>query len=745
MIYQICKTEVRLLFYSPIAWIIMMFFAIQSGIVFTNILDEFLGRQEMHYGIWDLSRSIFSNNVLNNAQDYLFLYMPILTMGLIGREVASGSFKLLQSSPVRVSEIILGKYLSMVFISFLLSLIIGAEIVFTSFTIPNFDYSAIFCALMGFFLLACAYSAIGLFMSCLLVNQLLTALGSILVLAFLTFVSNFGQDNLFVKELTYWLSVKNHTDGMRMGVLYSEDLFYFIIIICSFLSFSILSLWFERNSVSLKKKVSYYAAVAFSAIALGILSYQPHLKLTYDFTGLKSNSLKKEFRQILDDIDGDLKITSYVNLLDRKSKGFFPERIIADRNSFDKYIRHKPSTKMEYVFYYNNPKIENDSVLKETARKSAILNRTNFKRYSSRAEIHEIDSLLKSESYSFFRVLENTGNGKKAIVRTYNDIQTQAGEKEIAAAMKRISGIMPKIAFLTGKSNRSIYSKADSGYEYIIKNKYNRSSFENLGFNITDIKLKLEDEIPVDLAALIIADPVNPFKEWEIKKILDYIDRGGNLILLSEYQSILNCNFITNSLGIKFEKKSLFQNNDVFQKSLLTLAVPEEAKKVNEEFKYMTKYNDFVITDGVLSISVTDSSKFKKVALLKTISEKTWSQDLNGIVNKKSNVVAYALNRIIDNKDQRIFVMGDSDFISNGELKSSRRGLSPRNNGFVKNLMFWLSSGELPLDDSRDLGNETYIAYKQESMSVVRLFYIGIVPFLILIVGARTLMRRKKR
>ena len=44
---------------------------------------------------------------------YLYLYIPLLTMGLMSRELGSGSIKLLYSSPITNAQIILGKYCAM--------------------------------------------------------------------------------------------------------------------------------------------------------------------------------------------------------------------------------------------------------------------------------------------------------------------------------------------------------------------------------------------------------------------------------------------------------------------------------------------------------------------------------------------------------------------------------------------------------------------------------------------------------
>lgn len=50
----------------------------------------------------------------NTVQQYLYLYMPLLTMGLMSREFSSGSIKLLYSSPVTSSQIVMGKFLAMI-------------------------------------------------------------------------------------------------------------------------------------------------------------------------------------------------------------------------------------------------------------------------------------------------------------------------------------------------------------------------------------------------------------------------------------------------------------------------------------------------------------------------------------------------------------------------------------------------------------------------------------------------------
>ncbi|WP_428979696.1 ABC transporter permease, partial [Bacteroides xylanisolvens] len=99
-IYKIAKAELALLFYSPVAWLILLVFTFQIGLVAVNITEQVIRGMEQGY------RSAFLTNTLLAGRDsifvtmaqYLYLYMPLLTMGLMSREYASGTIKLLYSA-----------------------------------------------------------------------------------------------------------------------------------------------------------------------------------------------------------------------------------------------------------------------------------------------------------------------------------------------------------------------------------------------------------------------------------------------------------------------------------------------------------------------------------------------------------------------------------------------------------------------------------------------------------------------
>ena len=97
MIYKIAKTELQMLFYSPVAWLVLIIFTFQSGMIFSGMIEMIEREQAMGYDTIFISASLF-NRLFYNIQDYLFLYIPLLTMGLVSRDLAGGTIKLLHSS-----------------------------------------------------------------------------------------------------------------------------------------------------------------------------------------------------------------------------------------------------------------------------------------------------------------------------------------------------------------------------------------------------------------------------------------------------------------------------------------------------------------------------------------------------------------------------------------------------------------------------------------------------------------------
>ena len=101
MICNIARTELQLLFYSPVAWLLLVVFTVQSALIFSTQFSMVAADSEIGRNVAGASSLIFSSwtGVFPSIQGYLYFYIPLLTMGLVSKELSSGSVRLLYSSP----------------------------------------------------------------------------------------------------------------------------------------------------------------------------------------------------------------------------------------------------------------------------------------------------------------------------------------------------------------------------------------------------------------------------------------------------------------------------------------------------------------------------------------------------------------------------------------------------------------------------------------------------------------------
>ena len=109
VIFKIAKSELSMLFYSPVAWLILVIFTFQSSMAFSNLFSDLVVDQAVGNRLWDVTEKVFSSfrGLLSQVQQYLYLYIPLLTMGLMSKERNNGSIKLLFSSPITNTQSIL--------------------------------------------------------------------------------------------------------------------------------------------------------------------------------------------------------------------------------------------------------------------------------------------------------------------------------------------------------------------------------------------------------------------------------------------------------------------------------------------------------------------------------------------------------------------------------------------------------------------------------------------------------------
>lgn len=580
IIYRIALAELQSLFYSPVAWLILIVFTIQCSFAFTGVVDANVVRKAMGYGVGNLTLDIYAgmHGFFKTLQEYLYLYIPLLTMGLMSGELSSGSIKLLYSSPVRNSQIILGKYLSMLVYGLVLIGIICVYVIYSAFVVKQLDVSMVLTGLLGVYLLICAYAAIGLFMSSITSYQVVAAMGTLAIFALLNVIKGIGQNIDFVREITYWLSINGRCNEFVRGMICSEGLLYFLIVIVLFLTLSILRLKAIRQKTPWKISLGKYTAVVIVAVVIGYFSARPSLKCFYDATRTKQQTLTENSQKILNMAAGGLTMTTYVNCLDEFNWTGEPGNRLYDQRQFEQYTRFKPEIKMQYVYFYDKSQNERLYSLnpgltdREIMVKLSVAQGLDTNMYLRPEELKQIID-LSSEDNHVVRVLERE-NGRKVFLRMFRDMWIYPSEAEVSAAIRQlVDDELPVVGFLTSHGVRNSEKAGDRDYRYFVQERVYRRALINQGFAIKNVNL--DDEIPEQVNILVIADMQTALSPEEMESLEKYIARGGNLIIAGDVGRASVMNPIIASLGVQFMTGQIVQQNKDFMMDLV-FAKPQE-------------------------------------------------------------------------------------------------------------------------------------------------------------------------
>ncbi len=749
-IYKIAKSELGTLFYSPIAWLILVIFVFQIFSCFANLLEYSVNMKTLDQVQGYQSYMLF---VIGGFAPYmtiqstLYLYIPLLTMGLMSREYSSGSIKLLFSSPISSLQIILGKYLSMLIYGLIMMGSVLVLVIVGYFSIKDFDLSLVLSGWLGLYLLMATYAAIGLFMSTLTSYQIVAALGTLTLISFLNFIGSLWQHIEGVREVMYWFSLKGRADEPIRGLICSEDILYFILVSGMFLGFSVLKLQFARQSCSMSVKVGKYVGLVACVALFGYISTIPQLKCFYDATANKDRTITPNSQEILKQVDGGLTITSYVNLLDKFGYLGMPSNWFNTRNIFETFTRFKPETKLKSYYYYDNAAGANASreEMDKAIERLVLTSDINSKSILTPEQMREkID--LSAEEYRYVFLLERE-NGQKAFLRMYDDQGKYPSEAEISAVLKTMISKSPRIAFLGGHGERSIHDRSGVNYTSFTTVLDSRGALINQGYTPCTLTLSTGGDIPADVDVLVIADLRKALTDDELIQVKRYIERGGNLVVLGEPRRQEYIAPVLEQLGLAFVPGVLVQPHEGYAADYLWVTFTPEGAELEPIFARMVELNNVLTMPSAAAIYETENVGFEAIPVFTTGTMKCWNEletknfsledpTLNEAIGEKENayVTGYALRRDVKGKEQRVFVLGDADCISNAELGVDRE-FRRSNYALIDGMFRWLVYDEYPIDISRPAAKDNDVYLTPAGYAWVKIFLRWVCPAILVLLG----------
>jgi ABC-2 type transport system permease protein len=244
-LFTIAGRELRSYFSSPVAWVLMASFLALGGYFFYALLTAF-NQMLMIYSMMRNPEMIERFNLndmvmrplLQNLTVLLIFIVPAVTMRMFPEEKRGGTYELLLTSPVRVSDIVLGKFfggfllvLAMVLLSGFFGLLLIAY--------GNPEIRLMLTGYLGLLLMATAFLALGTLISSFTDNVVIAYVGALFTLLML-YTIGWMSETLQgpAAAIIRYVSITEHFQEILKGVIDTKDLIYFatIVVVSLFLT-----------------------------------------------------------------------------------------------------------------------------------------------------------------------------------------------------------------------------------------------------------------------------------------------------------------------------------------------------------------------------------------------------------------------------------------------------------------------------------------------------------------------------
>ena len=360
--------------------------------------------------------------------------------------------------------------------------------------------------------------------------------------------------------------------------------------------------------------------------------------------------------------------------------------------------------------------------------------------------------------------------GEKSKVLTDQDLVTYdtstyetisiAEEKLTSSIQSVTSDKVPKVYFLNGYSEFSLEQGMYMLNVYL-GNEVNE---------IASLDILSQGNVPDDCDTLVITTPSKDFDDVATNAILDYINKGGNILWLNaaiaEEQDFPNVNKILDTYGIKPFEVGIIRETDTSK------MVSESPDLIMPEIQYSTITEDLYNTTGVVFVNATkiniDTDRLEELNVeesdLLLASEGSYFRtNFNNQQNAAAEgeetgtfVVGAEMTKTIQAADEeagteeitsKLVIYGENYFASDYQLSQNSQYAAIQlayNKDLVLNSIAYLTNREEDITARKDTGTVTYTATEQQD-TIIRII-IFTVPALIIIAGIIVwqVRRRKK-
>ncbi len=439
--------------------------------------------------------------------------------------------------------------------------------------------------------------------------------------------------------------------------------------------------------------------VAGLLIFVGLLAWlSTRYSFDADWSSSGRNTLSIDSRQLLDEMPDPIHVTAFAteNALVREHIG----------DLIGRYQRYKANVELTFV----NPDAEPDRV-------------------------RELGITLDGELLLAYQ-------GRSEKVQSLSEQTLTNSLLRIARQKQR------RVSFLSGHGERDPLGQANHDL-----GKFGQL-LEQKGIVLDTLKLAETADIPADTNLLVIADPRVVLLPGEIQLVHRYLQAGGNLLWLVEPGAIAGLDPIAEALGIEFLPGTIVDaTTQLFgiDNPAFALIPDYPMHPITREMTSLTLYPQ------ASALDVSAPQEWQAEPLLTTL-DRAWTEigPISGTIRFDEDSdermgpldIGFVFSRMKNKKDsgdgeggaeQRVIVIGDSDFLSNAYLG---------NGGNVElglNLFNWLNQDDQFITVTARTASDVNLELGKTAQIIIGFGFLFGMPLLLLGSGVAIWWRRRNR
>lgn len=704
----IYKRELRSYFCSFTGWLFVAVNLFMMGLYFI-VYNMLIGYPTIAY-------------VLQSIVFTYIVTIPILTMRVLSEERKNKTDQLILTAPVSVGKIVLGKYLALVTVLLIPTLFMGVLPLFLRLG-GEFQMGVSYASLLGFFLYGGLALAVGLFLSALTESVVIAAvlafgalfLGYIMpgISSLLTSTGTSAVTTIIARILSCFDMV-GRFDTLSSGYFELEAAVYYVTAIALALFCTAQVIQKRRYNISGGgiKLGAYSVLGIFVAIALTVvvnlgLNYVPEQYSSFDLTQNKLYRLTEETKAFLTGLSED--VTIYV----LAEEGAGDENLEKTLEQMEDQSGH---VRVSYVSTAKNPNFYQNYTQEQPVSNSLIVEGEKRSRVVSFEDIYAYEMDYNTYSYQ---------------------ITGYDGEGQIVSA----------IAYVTTEDMPVLYAVGGHG-ELELEDKF-VSAIEKENVSCEQLMLYSVDEIPEDAQGVILNAPTGDYSEDDAKKVIDYLKKGGNALIIStmtegemtNFESILDFYGISEIEGTIVEQdRNFYYQNPYYlfpniESAEVTAALTNSL--VFAPFSMGLSYEDTLEDTVYTPLLTTSGSAFSKTDITDTSDYSKGANDIEGPF-----VVSVEAEKSTEdgNVSHAFVVGGESLFTGLADDKV------PGNNvklfgSMISNLVEHETSVAIPVK-SLSMPNLTF---KAQTAYIAAVLCVVVIPLATLITGLVIWLKRRRR